>query len=202
MGEDFVLHLLPDPCSLNLATTAVPVGCSSKRYHSRHPRSWALPKLTIVNVEVKEYLVICQILQSQSERCLAGEGMSESDVQTWRLGKKSAKQESNCTVWNISQGFWREQRGTADWPCCRESSLLLKVPVPFSVALKIHRNNFLMARDKKHINTSILSEVGSRDLMCQCCMGSGACLPFCKGPASSMCSLLPLKVSTGLWWPW
>lgn len=80
MGEDSVLHLLPDPCTLNLATTAVPVGCSSKRCHSRHPRSWALPKLTIVNVEVKEYLVICQILQSQSERRLAGEGMSHSDV--------------------------------------------------------------------------------------------------------------------------
>lgn len=85
MGEDSVLHLLPDPCSLNLAATAVPVGCSSKRYHSRHPRSWVLPKLTIVNVEVKEYLAICQILQSQSERCLAEERVSQSDVQTQRL---------------------------------------------------------------------------------------------------------------------
>lgn len=58
------MHLLPDPCSPNLAATAVPIGCSSKRYHSRHPRSWALPKLTIVNVEVKEYLGNCQILLS------------------------------------------------------------------------------------------------------------------------------------------
>lgn len=102
MGEDLVLHLLPDPCSLNLATTAVPVGCSSKRYHTRHPNSWALPELTIVNVEVKEYLVICQILQSQPERHLAGEETSHSDVQTQSLGKKSAKQESSCTVW----AFW------------------------------------------------------------------------------------------------
>lgn len=67
MGEDSVLHLLPDPCSLNLATTAVPVGCSSKQYHARHHRRWALPKLTIVNVEVKEYLVICQIFHSQKD---------------------------------------------------------------------------------------------------------------------------------------
>lgn len=63
MSAVFV-HLLPDPCSLNLAATAVPAGCSSKRYRSRHPGSWALPKLTIVNVEVKEYLVPCQVLQS------------------------------------------------------------------------------------------------------------------------------------------
>lgn len=113
MDEDSVLHPLPDPCSLNLAATAVPVGCSSKRYHTRHPRSWALPKLTTVNVEVKEYLVICQILQSQLERRLAAEGTSHSDVQTRRLGKKSAKQESSCTVWNGSLVFWRERRGTA-----------------------------------------------------------------------------------------
>lgn len=108
MGESSVLHLLPDPCSLNLATTAVPVGCSSKRYHTRHPRSWTLPKLTIVNVEVKEYLVICQILQSQLERCLAEEGTSCSDVQTQRLEKESAEQESSRTVGNGSLGFWME----------------------------------------------------------------------------------------------
>lgn len=109
MGEDSVLHLLPDPSSLNLATTAVLVGCSSKQYHARHPRRWALPKLTIVNVEVKEYLVICQILQSQSERCSAGEGTSHGDVQSPRLRNKSAMQESSFTAWNYSwTSGWRE----------------------------------------------------------------------------------------------
>lgn len=91
-------------------------------------------------------------------------------------------------MWNISQGFWREQRGTADWPCCRESSLLLKVPVPFSVALKTQRNPFLVVRDKRHINTFILSEVGSGDLMCQCCMGSGACCLL--GPSARVQTVL------------
>lgn len=108
MSESSVLHLLPDPCSLNLATTAVPVGCSSKRYHTSYPGSWASPKLTIVNVEVKEYSVICQILQSQLERCLAEEGMSCSNVQSQRLEKKSAEQESSYTLWNGSLGFWME----------------------------------------------------------------------------------------------
>lgn len=131
VGESSVLHLLPDPCSLNLATAAVPGGCSSKRCHTRHPGSWALPKLTIVYVEVKEYLVTCQILQSQLERCLAEEGMSCSDVQTRRLEKKSAEQESSCTVWNGSLGVWMEYRGTAGWPCCRDSSPPLKVQYPF-----------------------------------------------------------------------
>lgn len=65
-----------------------------------------MPKLTIVNVEVKEYLVTCQILQSQLERCSAEEGTSRSDVLTRRLEKKSAKLESSCRVWNGSHGFW------------------------------------------------------------------------------------------------
>lgn len=140
MGEDSVLHLLPDLCSLNLATTAVPVGCSSKRYHSRHPRSSALPKLTIVNVEVKEYLVICQILQSQSERILAGEGMSQSDVQSrsWERNQQSKSQAAQCGtyLWASGQSGEGLQGGL---PSSTGA-------IPFSVALKTQGNPFLAVK--------------------------------------------------------
>lgn len=130
MSAVFV-HLLPDPCSLNLAATAVPAGCSSKRYRSRHPGSWALPKLTIVNVEVKEYLVPCQVLLSVRKTC-SREGSITRCCSDSEAGEEISQARVELHGPRLRDGAGADCRSLA-----AGSPPSSKAPLPFSLAVEM-----------------------------------------------------------------